>query len=162
MYNTTAKGASETRTAKYFLTFFFLLASLLFFTGNTQAQDTKLSVIVNQQGTQSTMTRTELRKVLRGEKQRWAEGAKVSVALMKTSNSVGEATAKQVYNMSGNELNKYWLALVFQGKAKAPVFFNSEADLAAFVRDTPGAIGVLQHDAAGSNKIAAIDGKDTL
>lgn len=122
----------------------------------------RLVAIVSPQGAASEMSAADFRKLVMGEKQRWKDGAKVSLALMKTTNPVGEATAQRVFRMTGNELNKYWLALVFQGRAKAPQFFTSETDLAAYVRDTPGAIGILSQPAAAGQRTAAVDGKETL
>ena len=122
----------------------------------------RLAVLVSPQGTSAELSAADFRKIVTGEKQRWPSGTKVSIALMKTTNSVGEATAKQVYKMGGNELNKYWLGLVFQGRAKAPQFFTSETELAAFVRDTPGAIGIVSQGAGTGQRTAAVDGKETL
>ncbi len=139
-----------------------LLGLLLPTVASAQSDAPRLTVIINNQGTSAELSAADFRKLVNGEKQRWPSGSKVIVALMKTTNSVGDATARQVFKMSGNELNKYWLALVFQGRAKAPQFFTSEADLAAFVRDTPGAIGVVSQGAAVGSKTAAVDGKDTL
>jgi len=140
-----------------------LLAGLAVLPGRAWAQaDSRLAVIISPQGTSGDLSASDFRKIITGEKQRWPSGTKVSIALMKTTNAVGEATARQVFRMSGNELNKYWLALVFQGRAKAPQFFASEADLATFVRDTPGAIGIVSQPAVKDSKVAAVDGKDTL
>jgi hypothetical protein len=61
--------------------------------------------------------------------------------------------------MSANELNKYFLALVFQGKVKAPVFFTSEQELEDYVSRTPGAIGVSDNTVAGNIQIVEVDGK---
>ncbi len=126
------------------------------------APDQRLVAIVSQQGTTTDLSAADFRKLVMGERQRWKDGAKVSIALMKTTNPVGEATAQRVFRMTGNELNKYWLALVFQGRAKAPQFFTSEAELAAYVRDTPGAIGIVSQTAAAGQRTAAVDGKETL
>ncbi len=127
-----------------------------------QPAEARLVAIVSAQGTASELSAGEFRQLLTGEKQRWKGGAKVAIALMKTTNPVGEATAQRVFRMTGNQLNKYWLALVFQGRAKAPVFFTSETELAAFVRDTPGAIGVVSQAAAAGQKIATVEGKEIL
>ena len=78
-----------------------------------------------------------------GEQQRWRNGTKITIALMKTNTSAGKTTSKKIYGMSGDELNRFWLALVFQGKAAAPNFFNSAAELENFVAQNPGAIGIL-------------------
>jgi hypothetical protein len=125
------------------------------------AQDQNLVVIGNSKGTPAEMPMTQLKSTMKGEKLRWPDGSKVVIALLKTTTPIGQNTSKKIYNMSANELNKYWLALVFQGKADAPNFFNSEAELAEFVAQTTGAIGVVNQPLA-SSKTITIDGKKFL
>lgn len=138
-----------------------LLLLLLFAACWVQAQETPLTIISNNNGAPAELKTGALKSILRGEKQRWPNGTKVVIALMKTNTPVGSSTVKKIYNMSADELNKYWLALVFQGKATAPTFFNSTSDLEAFVAQTPGAIGVT--DNAGNNvRAITIDGKKSL
>ena len=125
------------------------------------AQDLNLVVIGNSKGVPADMKLAQLKSTMKGEKLRWPDGSKVVIALLKTTTPIGQNTSKKIYNMSANELNKYWLALVFQGKADAPNFFNSEAELAEFVSQTSGAIGVVNQPTA-SNKTITIDGKRYL
>lgn len=125
-------------------------------------QDTGLTVIGHEKGVPSEMEMAQLRSVLKGEKQRWNDGTKVVIALMKTNTPIGSNTSKKIYNMSENELNKYWLALVFQGKAEAPTFFNSESELEAYVSQTPGAIGVIGEGTGTSSKIITVEGKEQI
>ena len=126
------------------------------------AQDEQLTVIGNASSVPSEMNMTQLRSVLKGEKLRWSDGSKVTIALMKTNTPIGANTCKKLYKMSGNELNKHFLALVFQGKVKAPTFFNSANELEAFVSETPGAIGVLHTANDKILKIILVDGKKQL
>ena len=126
------------------------------------SQENPLIIVGHEASVPSELNMSQLRLVLRGEKLRWNDGSKVVLALMKTSTPVGADTCKKIYNMSGNELNKYFLALVFQGKAKAPAFFNSVNELEAYVVQTPGAIGVLQQANDKLLKIILIDGKKEL
>lgn len=127
-----------------------------------QAQDSPLVVVGNKESVPSTLNAGQLKSILRGEKLRWNDGKQVVIALMKTNTPIGNETSKRIYNMTGNELNKYFLALVFQGKVKAPVFFNSTSDLEAFVAQTPGAIGVLEKADEKSLQIIVVDGKTQL
>lgn len=136
-----------------------VISLLPVFTAN--AQDVELTVVANGKGIPLEMSLSQLKSIMRGEKLRWPDGNKVIIALLKTNTSIGSTTSKLVYNMTPNELNKYWLALVFQGKADAPNFFSTESELEDFVAQTNGAIGVATHPAAGS-KIILIDGKKTL
>ena len=124
-------------------------------------QDTSLIVIRNSKGVPSEMKMAQLKSVLKGEKQRWGDGTKVVIALMKPSTPVGGNTCKKVYNMSANEVSKYWLGLVFQGKADAPAMFNSLNELEDFVSRTPGAIGVIGQTVS-INKTITVEGKKYL
>lgn len=127
-----------------------------------RAQDAQLSVIANAKGTPADLKLTQLRSVLKGEKLRWADGTKVVIALMKTNTPISVSTCKKVYNMTPNDLNKLFLALVFQGKGEAPTFFNSVTELQTFIDQTPGAIGVIEAAATGNGKVIRIDGKRSI
>ncbi len=129
---------------------------------SVSAQDEQLVIIGNAASVPSEIDMNQLKSVLKGEKLRWNDGSKVSIALMKTSTPIGAYTCNKLYNMTGNELNKYFLALVFQGKVKAPTFFNSANELEAFVAQTPGAIGVLQQVNDKLLKIILVDGKKQI
>ena len=140
---------------------------LIFFIGfllpsSIYAQDTELTIIGNSKSVPSEMNMNQLKSILKGEKQRWSDGTKVVIALMKTNTNVGTNTCQKLYNMTGNELNKYFLALVFQGKVKAPTFFNSVNDLETYVAQTPGAIGVLDIANDKLLKTIIVDGKKRI
>jgi hypothetical protein len=81
---------------------------------------------------------------------------------MKSNTPTGNETCARIYNMSPNELNKYFLALVFQGRLKAPTFFTSERELEAFIAETPGAIGVISKAGEASTKIIKVTGNEQL
>jgi hypothetical protein len=127
-----------------------------------QAQDDQLMVVANGESIPAEMDLAQLQSILKGEKLRWNDGTRISIALMKTNTPVGISTCEKLYKMSGNELNKYFLALVFQGKVKAPTFFNTTGELEAYVAQTPGAIGVVPKAKDPALKIIAVDGKQQL
>ena len=137
---------------------------LFFLCGLTvTAQVSSLTVISNQQGTPSSLKFSELKSIFMGEQQRWRSGTKITIALMKTNTTAGKSTSMIVYGMSGDELNKFWLALVFQGKAAAPNFFNSAAELENFVAQNPGAIGIIDQVVENDEiKTILIEGKRIL
>jgi ABC-type phosphate transport system substrate-binding protein len=145
----------------YFLKYFIGLVFFIFLSYVSFAQDA-LTVIGNSKGTPPELKMGQLQSILKGEKQRWGDGTKVTIALMKTNTPVGSVTSKKVFNMSGDQLNKYWLALVFQGKADGPTFFNSANELETFVAQTPGAIGVIGETPTIAQKTIIVDGKKFL
>lgn len=127
-----------------------------------KAQDLPLAIIGNEKGAADHMTMNALRTILKGEKLRWPDGSKVVIALMKTNTQIGKTTCSRLYKMSGNDLNKMFLALVFQGKGEAPIFFDTMRELQGFVKETPGAIGVVDASAAYGDRIISIDGKKSI
>lgn len=126
----------------------------------TRSQNLQLVAIGNASTTPSALNGAELKSIMRGETQRWKNGKRIMIALMKTNTQLGQATSAKVYDMSGDELNKYWLALVFQGKATAPTFFNSTDELQNFVASNPGAIGITDKATSTNEiRIITVDGK---
>jgi hypothetical protein len=127
------------------------------------AQDNSLTVVANEKGAPAEMKMSELKSVLMGEKQRWSNGIKVVIVLMKTSTPVGTLVSKKVYDMSGDEVKGFWLKISFAGKGDAPKFCNTVEELLTYVSENPGAIGVLDkmtdtHDV----KVVSVDGKKSF
>jgi ABC-type phosphate transport system substrate-binding protein len=139
----------------------FIFVALLFFSAFTAtSQTSSLTVISNQKGAPSTLNFSQLKSIFMGEQQRWHGGTKITIALMKTNTPAGKNTSETIYGMSSDELNKFWLALVFQGKASAPNFFNSASELENFVAENPGAIGIVDEVAANDQiKKIEVEGK---
>jgi ABC-type phosphate transport system substrate-binding protein len=151
------------KIVKNFLLSLIIIASILSLSSATSADEPSITVIANEKGALTTLTMKELKSIFQGEKQRWPDGTKISIAFMKSSTPVGSATSNKVLKMSGDQLNKFWLALVFQGKAKAPVFFGSASEVENYVSQNPGAIGVVEagYQVKGA-RIIPIDGKKSF
>jgi hypothetical protein len=147
---------------RYFSVFLslFLLLSVGY---SAKAQEATLTVISNTTGAPSEMKMSELKSVLKGEKQRWSDGTKVHIALMKTTTPVGQSTCQKIYNMSGDKVKRFWLELSFAGNADAPTFCSTTEELVTFVSQNPGAIGVLDKPSTITGiKTTEIDGKSTF
>jgi ABC-type phosphate transport system substrate-binding protein len=148
---------------KKILLSFIVIASILSLSSATPADDPSIMVIANEKGAPASLTLKELKSIFKGEKQRWKDGTKISIAFMKSSTPVGNATSNKVLKMSGDQLNKFWLALVFQGKAKAPFFYGSASEVESYVSQNAGAIGVVEagYQVKGV-KVISIDGKKSF
>ena len=124
--------------------------------------DIALSVIANSKGAPSEISFSKLKSVFRGEQQRWKDGTKVTLALMKTSTPIGDEIAKRLLGMTSKELNKYFLAQVFQGKMSSPQFFDSEEELITYIKNNEGSIGILSSKNTGGLNPILVDGKKTF
>ena len=125
-------------------------------------EEIALSVIANSKGAPSEISMSKLKTVFRGEQQRWKDGTKVTLALMKTNTPVGDEIAKRLLGMTSKELNKYFLAQVFQGKMSSPQFFDSEEELITYIKNNVGAIGILGTKNTGGLNTILVDGKKTF
>ena len=124
--------------------------------------DIALSVIANSKGAPSEISFSKLKSVFRGEQQRWKDGSKVTLALMKTNTPTGDEIAKRLLGMTSKELNKYFLAQVFQGKMSSPQFFDSEEELISYIKNNEGSIGILSSKNIGGLNPILVDGKKTF
>ncbi|MBK9569728.1 MAG: hypothetical protein IPO53_07255 [Chitinophagaceae bacterium] len=89
-----------------------------------QGQNTNLAVIANPGGAPAGLKQTELNAIFMGETPKWSNGSKIVLALMKTNTTAGKLTCDKVYHMSGDELTKFWLSQMIDGKVAAPTFFK--------------------------------------
>ena len=71
-------------------------------------QANNLVVISIPTGAQGESTLEELTAIRKGEKQRWRDGTAITIALMKSSNSTGDATAQRVYVILGDDVKRDW------------------------------------------------------
>ena len=142
----------------------FLLCLLLSVSLSAAAQENTLMVIANLKGAPAEIKMSELKSVLMGEKQRWGNGTKVAIVLMKTSTPIGKIVSKKIYDMSADEVKGYWLKISFAGKADAPKFCNTAEELMSYVAENAGAIGILDKIPSDSPdvKTVTVDGKKSF
>ncbi len=141
------------RKILYIFLFFFVVST-------ARSQDSTLTVISHRKGAPPEMKMSELISVFLGEKERWSDGTKITIVLMKTTTPVGKETCRKVYARTGNSVLQYWNLQSFAGKTQLPMMFNSTDELEAFVAQNPGAIGII--DKASSipeTKTVMIGGK---
>ena len=94
----------------------------------------------------TSMTNAKVQRVFTGKETLWKNGKTVVICLPGTKSAKAQEVYTKVYGKSVKEVQKFWLSLVFQGRAKSPVFFDSEQEMVDYVKRTPGAIGVFTAD----------------
>ena len=146
--------------------FLLLLIGLLIFgllvvlSTNAMAQDVQNhSVILNHSNPTKELSMDELAQIYLGEKQRWDDGSKIKLAVLKPGADGADLISGKLVNMSAHEFSKYWLAMIFQGRVSAPQYFNTQESIVAFVNENTAAIGICDSKWGGENNILSIDGK---
>jgi len=136
---------------KFNLITIFILSCFVSF-GQTSVKD--VAIIQNKTGfTNGTLK--DVQAVFRGKYSQWPITNEITIIVLPSSKCPSaNTTASVIYKSSVKEMQKYWLSLVFQGRANPPVFLDSDAEIITYVLKTPGAIGIIS---AESRK--AIDNK---
>lgn len=107
---------------------------------NALAADVK--VIANESVKADSISADELRAVFLSERKALKDGSSV-VPVVNADGFTHEAFLKLYLHRDAEELRTYYQGLVFTGKGSMPREFSSDADVAAFVAHTRGAIGYV-------------------
>ena len=142
---------------KYFITGILLSCCLL-----SRAQDTTLAVI-GSQGVPGEISMKELKAVFRGERQRWPDGTKVVIAMIKSTTPLGKLISEKIYSMSGDEVRGFWARISFAGRFDPPNVFNTADEVEVFVSQNPGSIAILNKPVSTTDvKTVLIGGKKSF
>jgi ABC-type phosphate transport system substrate-binding protein len=107
-----------------------------------QASMSGVTVIGNKTGF-STNTSKEIKQIFRGKYANWSTNIQVIIVLPASKSVSAEVVATSIYGNTVSGVQKYWLSLVFQGRANPPVFLDTDEEIINYVKKTPGAIGVV-------------------
>jgi len=112
-------------------------------------------VIANLSVSASSVSPDELRNIFLVTRTSLSGGSHVEPVLSK-GGPTHEAFLKRYLGKTDSALNTYYRSLVFTGKAFMPKMLGSDAEVAAYVAKTKGAIGYVSADASalGAKAIA--------
>jgi len=101
-----------------------------------------VTIIGNRTGFTSNSSK-EIKQVFRGKYANWSTKQQVIIVLPASKSPSAEIVASAVYGNTVSGVQKYWLSLVFQGRANPPVFLDSDEEVINYVKRTSGSIGVI-------------------
>ena len=110
---------------------------------------TSFTVVVNKDNPATSISKTQLRKLLLGETPSWPGGAKVIVLLGPTGDAARDAALKAVCGMSESDFSKQALQASFAGGAKTVKTLPSTAAVRQVVALTAGGLGIIEAGQSG-------------
>lgn len=120
-----------------------VIGILLAHMGFAQKGDlSELEFVANVDGVKE-MTQNEVVNVFRNGRSLWDKGQKVIIVLPSNNSPMAETVATNLYRGSVSSMQKFWLALVFQGRSNPPVFLQTPEEIINYIKNNPGSIGVL-------------------
>ena len=108
------------------------------------AQDASAyKVIVHPSNTATQVSRLKLGEMFLKKTTRWPDGHPVLPVEPSGKSPVRQRFTLEVFGKQVIAISAYWQQMIFGGKGVPPPEKASDADVVAFVRDTPGAIGYV-------------------
>ncbi|HXP16263.1 MAG TPA: substrate-binding domain-containing protein [Terriglobales bacterium] len=152
------------RKAAIFWAWFALAAALGFVYGSRSdaqlAAVQDVAVIVNPKNPVDSLTRTELMKIYRGERQYWRTNTPIVLLFRSPGTHEREVVLRAVFQMTEPEYKQYWLSKVMRAEATSPpteVF--SSGMTKEGVAGIPGSIGIVSaSDIRLGMRVVRIDG----
>jgi ABC-type phosphate transport system substrate-binding protein len=120
----------------------------------------ELAVVVNKSTAVSTISTSELRQMMLGEKTKWSDGKKVLTVETAPDSPEKALLLKAVIKMNDSMLKRYQMHAAFTGQELSPPKeVGSSGALKEFVARTPGAIGcILAADVDDTVTVIKVDG----
>ena len=90
------------------------------------------------------MSNKEVVQIFKGKYTNWSNNVQAIIVLPSSKNENAEIISKFIFNASKDAMMKYWLSLVFQGRANPPVFLEKDDDIVEYVMSNSGAIAIVR------------------
>ena len=133
-----------------------LLAVLALTLGAGRLSAQAYVVVVNAANPVSSLNKDKANAVFMKRVTRWDNGAPVVPVNLDRSSSTREAFTRAVHGRTVNAVESYWQQQIFAGKEAPPTTRGSDAEVVAFVRANPGAVGYVSSAAAVGSDVKVI------
>ena len=109
----------------------------------TNAQTVRFKVVVNAQNPVSALPASEVSRIFMGRATRWPTGELIEPVDQTDGSAVRERFVSDIHHRDGAALSSYWQQQIFAGKDVPPPAMATDAEILAYVRQHPGAIGYI-------------------
>jgi len=106
------------------------------------AQDS-VKIIVNAEVDVSNLTQAELARIYLGKKTLWDSGSRITPSLLNEKSPLTKDFLEESVRKTVRQYRAYWKRHLFSGKGTAPKTFSSSSQVANYVAENPGGIGVV-------------------
>ncbi|MBK3519674.1 substrate-binding domain-containing protein [Carboxylicivirga marina] len=111
----------------------------------SNAQDYK--VIVHSSSTVTSISKSQLSKYFLKKDKKWDDGTKVTVIDQSSRSETRKQFSNDVLGKSVGAIKSYWQQYVFAGTGTPPLEKKTDAEVVAFIKSHPGAIGYVASSA---------------
>lgn len=110
-----------------------------------RAENAGMRVIVNNANPLQSMLRDEVAKLFTGKNNKWPDGSSVLPVDLAGKTPTRRLFSTEILKRELEAVESLWQQLIFSGKAVPPQVKATEAEVVAFVKENPGAIGYISY-----------------
>ena len=119
------------------------LAATLVLAGSRTAQAQGYVVVVNAANPAASVSKSEASNIFLKKAAKWSHGAAAQPVDLQKSSAVRDAFSRAVLGKPTAAVVAYWQQQIFSGRDVPPAEKGSDAEVLAFVRANPGAVGYV-------------------
>jgi ABC-type phosphate transport system substrate-binding protein len=108
---------------------------------------TAYKIIAHPDSPANGISRSDASRIFMKKTTRWSDGSKVVVVDLSPTSPVRASFTSDVIDKNVSAVQAYWQQQIFSGRGVPPEEMATDADVIAFVRSRPGAIGYVSVDA---------------
>ena len=112
------------------------------FSSNAQNDWSNVKVLGNSVGFEK-VNKADLKKIFLGNVSNWSNKVNTIIVLPSTRYSRADELTKTVMEKSHNLTRRFWLGLVFQGRANPPIYLDNNQKIIDYINANEGAIAVI-------------------
>lgn len=133
----------------------FLLISMILAAAAAPAASPFL-IVVNEANPVASLSPEDLSDLFLKKTSRWADGSLVLPVDQTENSNVREKFNREVHRKSAAAVRAYWQQRIFSGRDVPPPEKRGDADVIAFVRNNPAAIGYVSVAAASMSGVKVL------
>jgi ABC-type phosphate transport system substrate-binding protein len=116
-------------------------------------------LIVNADQKTGKLSKDEVSRIFLKKVTRWDDGAEIRVVQPKVDSVVRHSFDPTIHKLPSAAVRAYWAQMVFSGRDVPPVEKSNDEAIVDFVKQNPGAIGVVSEGASLGSGVKVIEVK---
>jgi ABC-type phosphate transport system substrate-binding protein len=133
-----------------------VLASMALLLGAGRLSAQGYIVVVNAANPISTLSKGTANDIFLKRSVRWDDGQAAAPVNLDRASAARDAFSRAVHGKSAAAVESFWQEQIFAGKETPPPTRASDADVLAFVRSKPGAIGYVSASTVLGTDVKAV------
>lgn len=123
------------------------LLVLFLIAGTLAVSAQSYKIIVNEANATASITKQDASNIFLKKKSKWDDGTKIEPIDLAASSATRAAFSEDIHGRGVGAIRSHWQQAAFSGAGTAPLERGNDADVVAFVKSNPGAVGYISAEA---------------